>query len=102
MYGVELGDLITPEKVLKVIIECFFQAHCLDSQLVDSTPEVNHSYCEQLVKQKFQEVGGNYDVPSKESLLKLVESLAKYSEGFRDKTVIEQHLREISALIDQL
>lgn len=102
IYGVDLEGNSTPKKVLEVIINCFSQAHCLDSQLSGSSVEISHAYCEQLVRQKLKEVGGDFNFPTKESLVKLIQTLAQYSKDFRDKEVIKKHFDEIMVLINKL
>ena len=50
-------------QVRDAMVECFFEAHCMDSGIdMDEKKEggVNKGYCESIVKKAFDESGGDY------------------------------------------
>ena len=57
---------------------------------------------EALIKLKFDEVGGDFKNPTKQSLILVVNQLKDYSKLFRDRSIIEKHACEIMQLIDKI
>lgn len=103
IYGVDTQKPITSLMVRDAIVECFAQAHCMDAAL-SQVPDMATSriYCKEIVKKAFEEKGGDFDHPSKESLQKAIEYLAQFSSAFRDPEVIQKHKDEIGQLIQLL
>lgn len=93
---------ITPLVVRDAISECFYQAHCSDSGLGSDDPETVRKYCHDLVVEAFAKTGGDYNSPSKDSILKVLGQLAFFAKNFRDPKVIKEHYNEIMRLVDRL
>ena len=100
-YGIDTDKEITPLMVRDAIVECFYQAHCEASSLSEDE-KVNRAYCKENVKKAFNDSGGDFDKPSKESIMKAMEGLAEFAKGFRDQKVIEKHYNEIMQLVNKL
>lgn len=111
LYGVDLSKKVTPVMVRDAIIICFTQAH---SEVLDQIREYGKSKSKedaermkraevtQLVKTKFNDVGGDFDNPTKEDLEKVVWKLARFAAEFRKEEVISKHRSEIMKLIGKL
>ena len=103
LYGVDTSKPVTPEMVRDAIVECFYQAHCTDSGIATILSEnENKSYCREIVKKGFSEVGMSYDQPTKEALLKVVGYLVEFSKNFRDPSIVLAHKESIMQLINAL
>jgi hypothetical protein len=100
IYGVDTTQSITPLQVRDAITECFTQAHCQDSGIPDTN--LNRPYCLDLIKKFIQEKQGNYEAPTKQDLLQLVDSLIEFSKNFRDPSIVTSHTAEIQTLLDLL
>ena len=108
IYGVDLSREITPILVRDAIIECFTQAqHKLINFMIEnigSTQEdAKKINVDQIIKNAFKDVNGDYDNPTKESLINLIMKLKDYAKNaFRETEIIEKHASEIQQLIDKL
>jgi len=102
LYGVDLDAPLTALIVRDALIECFYQAHCLDTDLgLDRQPSTK-TYCLALVQKAFSESGGDFEQPDKKSLLRAMEELKKFAANFRDPQIIAKHAAEIMQLINKL
>ncbi len=108
IYGVDLSGKITPVQVRDAIIKCFSQAQEeLKEYLRETTElkpeEVEKIYVDSIIEKTFEEVGGDFKNPTKETLIQVVMKLKEYAAGmFRDSGIIEKHAGEIVQLIDKL
>jgi hypothetical protein len=50
----------------------------------------------------FDDVNGDFNNPTKESLINVVEKCKEFACLFRDNTIIEKHSNEIMTLINKL
>ena len=100
-YGIDDSKTPTPLMVRDAIVECFFKAHCEASSLSDDE-SINRAYCQENVKKAFASTGGDFDKPTKESIMKAMEGLAEFAKGFRNQTVIKKHYGEIMKLVEKL
>ena len=55
-----------------------------------------------LIKNFFFEVGGDFDKPNKESLLKVINKLADFSRKFRSSEEVDRHHKQLSELITKI
>ncbi len=103
IYGVDTDKPITPLMVRDAMIECFFQAHCADTEVVgeDADESVNKSYCRSIVKKAFKD-SGDFENPTKQSIMNAMENLAEFAKNFRNPEIIKKHSGEIMALIEKL
>ena len=112
VYGVDIDDEITPEKVRDAIIECFYNAHqdilkdmyilLEESKETEKPNEVGREYIKETVINYFIKVGGDFNNPVKEDILKVLEELKEFAKGFRSPEIINKHYGEIMKLVDKL
>jgi hypothetical protein len=55
-----------------------------------------------LIKTKFEEIGADYDNPTKKSLTKIIALLADYAKNFRSKEIISNNKIKMQKLINKL
>ena len=111
IYGVNLNDNFTPEMVRDAIIKCFYEAEkdILNSLFApsdfDSSNDAEQSkyrHIKIFIKKMFSDVQGDFDNPTKESLINVIDRCAKYASSIRDKEIIEQNYNKIMYLIENL
>ena len=108
IYGIDLSGKITPVQVRDAIIKCFSQAQEELMEYLKEDPEfkpeeIEKIYVDSIIKNAFEEVGGDFKNPTKETLIQVVMKLKIYAAGvFRDSKIIEKHAGEIKQLIDKL
>ncbi len=111
IYGVDTSKPITPRDVRDAIVECFFLAHKetledMGDYAEDLSPEdlekAKRDYIKISIRKFFQEVQGDYDNPTKDSILKVLEKLKTFAAHFRKPEVIEKHYNEIIRLVNNL
>jgi hypothetical protein len=102
IYNIDLDAPVTPLMVRDAVVECFWEAHCMDSGLGEEAKETNKAYCKSIVEKAFADTSGDFEHPTKESLIAGVESLASFAKSFRDPSLIEKHYEEIMTLINKL
>ncbi|MCX6756235.1 MAG: hypothetical protein NTX85_02765 [Candidatus Nomurabacteria bacterium] len=111
IYGVDTDKKVNPEDVRDAIIECFTLAH--NEVLEDlknyaknmddiSFQEIKHLSVVQMIRNYFNEVGGDFDKPDKESILLIMEKLKEFAKNFRDQSIAEKHFQEIMLLVCKL
>jgi hypothetical protein len=101
IYGVNLDDPVTPQDVKRALNECFYEAHCIDSEL-GGGEDIDRNYCETMIKKAFSETEGDYERPTKESLLKVMNYLQEFAKNFRDPEIIQKHTTQIMKLVERL
>lgn len=104
IYGVDVDGGVTPLMVRDALSLCFYQAHCEDSGLSNAQKDedVNRDYCRDMVKKAFVDSGGDFEKPTKESIIGAMGQLKEFSKSFRDPSIIEAHSREIMGLVDKI
>lgn len=104
IYGVDSTKPMTPLKVRDALVECFFQAHCENTELSDErqSTAIKREYCLNTVQNVFKKTGGDFDQPTKDSLIKAMQSLAEFSATFRNQAVIKKHFSEMMKLTNLL
>lgn len=111
IYGVDISKDITPIMVRDALIICFYKAHSKNLDQMKSQlnfkddkhfEDFKRKDVEALIKLKFEEVGGDFNNPTKNSLIEVINQLKDYSKLFRDQNIIEKHAREIMSLIEKL
>ena len=102
VYGVDVGQEATSVQVRDALVEGFSQAHCEMVELGDSDEDISREYCVSVVKDAFDEVGGDFENPTKEKLIAVIGYLAKFSEAFRRPEIIQKHSKEIMSLVNKL
>ncbi len=103
MYGIDTSKDITALMVRDAIVSCFYEAHCAETGLGSGDESVaNKEYCKTIIKKSFDDTGGDFDRPNKNSILGVLDNLAEFSKNFRDPSIIEKHYKEIMNLVDKL
>ena len=113
IYGVDTEKPITPKDVRDAIVRCFVEAHGEILDLMRGTGSATSVSDEDFEKMKkmnvkelirgfFQEAGGDYENPTKESLIAVCDRLAEFAKNFRKPEVIEKHYGEIMQLMEKL
>lgn len=92
----------TPLMVRDAIVECFNKAHCEDAGFEAEEGALNERYCKSVVEKFFEDAEGEFERPTKESILKVVAKLADFSKNFRNPEVINKHYAEIMDLVNKL
>jgi hypothetical protein len=104
-YGVDPNSKVTPLMVRDAIVQCFWEAHCMDTGIGEDDKEgkdANRAYCKMTVEKAFKDSGGDFDKPTKKSIINTMNSLAAFSKSFRDPSVIQEHFNEIMILVSKL
>lgn len=98
----EQGEKVTPLMVRDAIVECFNKAHCEDAGFETEEKDLNERYCKSVVEKFFREAGGDFNKPTRESILKVVDGLVSFSKNFRNPELIKKHYDEIMVLVNKL
>ncbi|MCF6277062.1 MAG: hypothetical protein L3J07_04490 [Candidatus Magasanikbacteria bacterium] len=109
VYGVDTTKEVTPKDVRDATIKCFIKAHkeVLDDMGEDGVDpkeieKIKKMSIELQIKKTFEDVGADFDNPTKEDLLKACEKLAKFAENFRKPEIVNKHYSEIAGLIKKI
>jgi uncharacterized protein len=97
-----MPNKLTPSKVLTELIDCFYEAHCQELDLTNQDKELDRAYCESLVKRAFTETEGDYENPTKATIINAMDWLAKFSKNFRDEELIESNYQKMLKRVDSL
>ena len=88
--------------VRDAIVECFNKAHCEDAGFETEEKDLNERYCKSVVEKFFVDAGGDFEKPTKESILKVVDGLVNFSKNFRNPEIIKKHQDEIMEMVNKL
>ncbi len=99
IYGVDTEKVVTAEMARDAVIECFYDAHCAQTEMSEASSPDTKNYCFDIVTKAFSETNGDINNPTKLSLLAILPWLAKFSASFRDQETIKRHFSEINGLI---
>jgi len=105
IYNVDTEKEVTPLMVRDAMLECFYQAHCLDASLGSGgavKDKLRRDYCSQIVRKAFVDSGGDFAKPTKASIKGAVEELKEFSKNFRDREIINRHAAEIYQLAKKI
>lgn len=80
IYGVDTTQSVTAPMVRDAIIRCFCLAHADHAELDDTNPNFTEQYCATIVRKAFQETGGDFDHPTRQSLENTLPWLASFSK----------------------
>ena len=101
-YGVDTDKTVTPQEVCNALVECFFEAHCKDVQMGVDDPTLTREYTTEIIKKAFTDAGGNFEKPTKQTLIAVVGKLKDFAGSFRDPSVILRHAGEIMELVEKI
>jgi len=102
IYGVDISKIVTPLMVRDALVECFFQAHCANSDVEEKDKDVNKLYCKEIVKNAFKKDGFEFDNPTKEGIILVMNGLAEFAKNFRDQELVQKNYNEIMQLVDKI
>jgi hypothetical protein len=111
IYGIDITKKVTPVMVRDAIIQCFFEAHDNILELAKDFfgdpdkvkfEEMKKIHVKELVENIYLKIGEDFNKPTKESLLKLLNHLEKIAKIYRDNNIINTHIDEIMQLIKKL
>jgi hypothetical protein len=102
IYGVDLSGNITPLQARDALVECFGQAHCADSGLGTDDSSITNGYVTEIVKKAVVSSGGDYEKPTKQSMLLVIGELQEFAKNFRDQSIIQEHAGKIMQVVNKL
>lgn len=108
IYGVDISGKITPIQVRDAIVRCFSLAQeelkqTMRKNMNIKPEQIEKVFVDYLIENAFNEADGDFNHPTKEILIQVVNRLKKYAtDAFRDPAIIEKHTDEIMQLIDKL
>lgn len=111
IYGVNITKNITPVMVRDAIIQCFYEAHRDVLELAKDTfgsppekkfEEMKKSHVKELIQDIFDKIEGDFNKPTKENLLTVVDNLKGFASIYRKPDIIKKHVSEIKLLINKL
>ena len=102
LYGVDLdAEEITPLMVRDGMLECFYEAYCMNSK-EQKTEEEKRAHCREIVERAFEESGGNFEDPTKGSILNAMKKLMEFSRDFEHPVAVQCHASELLKLVGKL
>lgn len=111
IYGINLNEEITPKMVRDAIIECYYQA---DSEVLkelfqqsdfnsrEDEEKSKREHVEIMIKKFFDDVDGDFNNPTKESLIKVINRCRDFAQLFRDRSIIDSNYQQIFTLIERI
>ena len=97
--------------VRDAIIQCFYEAHCHVLELAKETfghppehifEEMKKKHVKELIQGIFHKIGGDFNKPTKDDLLKVIKNLKGFASIYRKPDLIKKHVSEIMLLINKL
>lgn len=102
LYGVDLdAEEITPLMVRDGMLQCFYEAYCMHSK-DQKTEEERRAYCREIVERAFEESGGDFEKPTKGSILNAMKKLMEFSRDFEDPVAVQCHASEMLKLVGKI
>jgi len=89
LFGVDTDRSVTPKEALAALIVCYTDARCADAGLL--TGESAKKYCTKLVRQAFTDTQGDFDNPTKQSIIKAIELLSQNATGLHNQEIVRKH-----------
>ncbi len=111
IYGVDTTKPVSPHDVRDAIVACFVSAHSdALEDLKNYAADIKNDEFErmkvlnvqQMIRSFFKEVGGDFEAPTKESIVKVMEKLKEFAVHFRNPEIISKHYTEIIELVKAL
>ncbi|MBW2984594.1 hypothetical protein KY361_05735 [Candidatus Woesearchaeota archaeon] len=111
IYGIDPSKKVTPQMARDAIITCFVKAH---QEILDEVKglagvgtgkefeELKFKDIKFRIKAIFDDIGRDFNNPTKGDLIKVVDRLAAYASNFRSPGIIKKHYGEIMQLINKI
>lgn len=100
--GVNIVEPVTVDIVRDALSSCFNQVHCANTGLEGADSKTLNSYCVEIVKKTFTDLGLDYYHPTKEALVKANDALTDFAKKFHDEKIIQDYSSQIKGLIGRL
>ncbi len=100
--GVKIIEPLTIDIVRDALSSCFNQIHCASTDLEGADSATLNSYCVEIVKKTFTDLGLDYYHPTKEGLVKANDVLTAFAKKFHDEKLIQEYHDVIAGLISRL
>ena len=96
----ENKENLTIIEARQALVDCFTIEPC---HIIGQTTgkEINKSI-ENLLRQTFKKVGGNYDKPTKEDIIKVMDELKIIAKQFTDQDVIENNYKLMLGILNKV
>lgn len=111
IWGVELNSSYSPAEVRDAMIRCFaeangeFIAEAAGLELPKDKEKRNkkiEKLTRDFVRRAFAESGGDFDAPTKKSILAALERLKEYAKNHQHPEMISKHAAEMRRLAEGL
>ena len=111
IFGVRLDSNITPILVRDAIINCYLKAddevleeifNIREFETDEQKQKLKEDHVRVIIKKVFYDADGDFDNPTKETLIDVINGLRDFASHFRDKETIEENYNMIMKLIDKL
>jgi hypothetical protein len=102
IYGVDLNKPITPVMARDALVECFIEAHCADAGLGEGDSVVVEEYVKDVVKKAFEDSKGDFENPTKPSIINTMDKLKDFAANFRDQSIIQKHYSEMMKIVKEM
>ena len=109
-YGVDTSKPYYVYDVRGAVFGCFAGAHTefLEKDVGEFSEEIFSDELEKIkrinvllmIKRYFKEFGGDYEKPTKNSIIAVCDKLAEFSRNLSDSEIIKKHYKEIMSLAD--
>ena len=108
IYGIDPTKEVTIKNVRDATVKCFVKAHkdvlaeMEASDYMEDKKEVERMKkmsIKLLVRNFFEEVGGDYNHPTKVDMEKVLERLAEFAKNFRNPELVTKHYAQINELM---
>jgi hypothetical protein len=102
---------VTPPDVRDALVNCFVIAHAdvmedlknyTGKMTIAEFDGIKRLNVTQLIRSMFTDVGGNFDAPTKDNLLKVMDKLKEFAVNFRNPELVSNHFGEILTLVNCL
>lgn len=102
IYGIDISKPVTPFMVRDALVECFFQAHCANSEVDEKDKGINKIYCQEIVKDAFAKANSDFSKPNKEGIILAMNGLAEFAKKFRNQELVQKNYNEIMKLVEKI
>lgn len=102
IYGIDLDKPVTPLMVRDALVECFSKMHYADAELETNDPAINKEYCRNLVKKAFTDSEGDFEKPTKQSIINVLGKLEDFSANFRNQSVVQKNVATMMQIVEKI
>lgn len=92
----------TALEVRDLLIQCFADSHQQDTSMSFQDNAGAYNYCCEIVKKFFDDSHADFNHPTKQSLIQVMDALADFSHHFRSDEVITKNYQKMSIIVNNL